>query len=220
MAQQLTDTIAVSESLVREFTRQAAYDYNRELVNEETNYLERFFQWIEELFSRSYGATTEHTVQSWINVFCWIAAIVLLLGVAWWLYKSRVSLFGSSDDDDSLDYDVTLDNIHEIDFDARLAEARQRGNLREVCRLLYLQTLKRLADGALIDWRPFKTPSQYTRELPNEHLRALTNAFLRVRYGNFEATEALCRNMEQWQQQIVALIPTTNANEEKGGEPS
>ena len=106
-------------------------------------------------------------------------------------------------------------NIHEIDFDTRIAAARQAGNRREVCRLLYLQTLKRLADAEMIDWRPFKTPSQYTREVTDPALREMTNAFLRVRYGNFEATDGLCQQMANWQSHLVALIPADEA--EKGG---
>ena len=213
MALHAVDTLAVSDSLVREFTRQAAFDYKRELVQQETNYLDQFLRWLGNLFGDTFG-TIEH--DSNFEFLWWIGGAVALALLLWWLQQSRFALFRKTGDGDELDYDVEIDNIHEIDFDARIAAARQAGNRREVCRLLYLQTLKHLADGELIDWRPFKTPSQYTREVNDPVMRKMTNAFLCVRYGNFEATDGLCQQMAQWQQQLVTLIPAHE--DEKGGE--
>lgn len=210
---QTIDTLSVSQSMVDAFTRQAAYDYKRELVHTETNYLDEFLRWLEDLFSNEANAAMD---VSWSTVW-WLATMTLLvLLLAWWLYRTRFALFAGRDDGEELDYEVQIDNIHEIDYEERLAAARQRGDHREVCRLLYLQTLKRLADGGLIDWRPFKTPSQYNREVNDPQMRAMTNAFLRVRYGNFDASEQLCAQMQEWQSHVVDLIP--DSEQEKGGE--
>ena len=69
-------------------------------------------------------------------------------------------------------------------------------------RLLYLQTLKRLSDEKRIDWQPYKTPTQYINEVRIPVFRQLTNHFLRVRYGNFEATEELFNSMKSLQEEI------------------
>ena len=63
-------------------------------------------------------------------------------------------------------------------------------------RLLYLQTLKQLSDAERIDWQLYKTPTQYLNEVRLPAFRQLTNHFLRVRYGNFEATEELFPYMQ------------------------
>ena len=215
---QPVDTLSVSQSVVDAFTSQAAYDYKRELVHTETNYLEEFFRWIERLFET--GAENAESVRwddRWAFLW-WMLVVVAVAVLAWWIYTTRFAQFARHDEGDELDYDVQCDNIHEIDFGTRLAEARQRNDHRAVCRLLYLQTLKRLSDGGLIDWRPFKTPSQYSREVGDPQLREMTNAFLKVRYGNFNATEQLCAQMEQWQKHLLALIP--DEQQEKGGETS
>jgi hypothetical protein len=52
-----------------------------------------------------------------------------------------------------------------------------------------------LSDSGRIDWQLFKTPTQYTTEVASTDFRELTTHFLRVRYGNFEATEALFLRM-------------------------
>ena len=77
-----------------------------------------------------------------------------------------------------------------------------RQNYREAVRLLYLQTLKQLSDAERIDWQLYKTPTQYINEVRLPAFRQLTNHFLRVRYGNFEATEELFRVMQTLQGEI------------------
>ena len=73
---------------------------------------------------------------------------------------------------------------------------------REAVRLLYFQTLKQLSDAGRIEWQPYKTPTQYLYEVRLPAFRQLTNHFLQVRYGNFEATEELFRTMRALQEEI------------------
>ena len=93
----------------------------------------------------------------------------------------------------ALSYTVEEDTIYGVDFPGGIAEALSRQNYREAVRLLYLQTLKQLSDAERIDWQLYKTPTQYINEVRLPAFRQLTNHFLRVRYGNFEATEELFR---------------------------
>lgn len=106
-----------------------------------------------------------------------------------------------------LAYHVEEDTIYGIDFEKEISAAMLRNEYREAVRLLYLQTLKQLSDAEKIDWQPYKTPTEYTYELKANALRTpfreLTNRFLRVRYGNFEATEALFHEMQTLQREIM-----------------
>ena len=65
-----------------------------------------------------------------------------------------------------LAYDTAAENIHEVDFATRLAEAEAAGNCRLAVRLGYLQLLKQLTDRGLIHWQPDKTNHAYLAELP------------------------------------------------------
>ncbi len=97
--------------------------------------------------------------------------------------------------------------LYGIDFDAEIKAALVRRDYKEAVRLLYLQTLKQLSDKELIDWQLYKTPTQYIYEVKSESqrnvFRNLTNSFLRVRYGNFDATEQLFIEMSGLQKEIA-----------------
>ena len=50
---------------------------------------------------------------------------------------------------------------------------------------------------------PQKTPTQYIRECDNDDFRQLTNLFLRVRYGNFEATPSMYDSVVGLQSSVI-----------------
>ena len=60
-----------------------------------------------------------------------------------------------------------------------------------------------MSDNNLINWQIYKTPTQYAREYTDAVFRDLTNVFLRVRYGNFDATAAECEQCERWRIDIM-----------------
>ena len=102
----------------------------------------------------------------------------------------------------ALPYAVEEDTIYGVDFARGIADALSRSDYREAVRLLYLQTLKQLSDEKRIDWQLYKTPTQYVYEVRMPAFRQLTNHFLRVRYGNFEDTEALFHVMQSLQEEV------------------
>ena len=60
-------------------------------------------------------------------------------------------------------------------------------------RIVYLRTLRWLSDGNKISWQLYKTPTQYTREYLSVEFERMTTAFMRVRYGNYQASEELVK---------------------------
>ena len=70
----------------------------------------------------------------------------------------------------------------------------------------FTETLKLLSDDGRIDWQLYKTPTEYIYEVKQEMLRTpfrnLTHGFLRVRYGNFPASESLFEELAALQTQI------------------
>ena len=128
-------------------------------------------------------------------------AIILLFLIIWFVYKKRPELFMRSPKN-ALPYTIEEDTTYGVDFPGGITEALSRQDYREAVRLLYLQTLKQLSDAERIDWQLYKTPTQYINEVRMPAFRQLTNHFLRVRYGNFEATEELFRTMQSLQGEI------------------
>ena len=170
------DTLVCDTAQIALWQSDPAYNYNRELITPEMNIFEWISRQFGELMRKIFGSRFAEEYSGLILV---CIAILLLLP-----------------------YTVEEDTIYGVDFPGGIAEALSRQNYREAVRLLYLQTLKQLSDAERIDWQLYKTPTQYINEVRLPAFRQLTNHFLRVRYGNFEATEELFRVMQALQEEI------------------
>lgn len=196
------DTLVCDTARLAVWQSDGAYNYNRELLTPEVD----VWAWVTtqagRLLSTLFGT---RFAQQYTEVVLVAIIIVLLLLLLWFLYKKRPELFMRSHKN-KLAYSLEADTIYGIDFTAEIDKAVARGEYRQAIRLIYLQTLKQLSDDEQIDWQPYKTPTEYTYEVKAATLRApfrnLTNLFLRVRYGNFEATETLFRAMQTLQQEV------------------
>ena len=169
--------------LIEQLETDRRYDYDA--VPEESlsllNSIEQFFN---DMLNSVAGDITRTQMR-------YFAIIVAVLALIWLLYSGRLSrLFqwalGSQQpytpDDTELD-------IRRTDLDSALADAVKRADFRAAIALVYLITLRKLHTDGHIDWQPQKPPLQYTREYRDSDFRQLTNAFLRIRYGGFEATK-------------------------------
>ena len=193
-----TDTLVCDTAQIALWQSDPAYNYNRELITPELN----LFEWISKQFGefmRKIFGSRFAEEYSGLILIC--IAIIILLLIIWFVYRKRPELFMRSRKN-ALPYTVGEDTIYDVDFSGGITDALSRQDYREAVRLLYLQTLKQLSDAERIDWQPYKTPTQYLTEVRLPAFRQLTNHFLRVRYGNFEATEELFRTMQTLQEEI------------------
>lgn len=193
-----TDTLVCDTAQVAVWQSDVAYDYNRELIAPEINIFEWLNRQFWEILRKIFGSrfADEYSAPILIGI-----AILLLLLIIWFIYMKRPELFAHSRKN-ALTYTVGEDTIYGVDFPGGIAEALSRQDYREAVRLLYLQTLKQLSDEGRIDWQLYKTPTQYLYEVRLPAFRQLTQHFLRVRYGNFEATEELFHAMQTLQEEI------------------
>lgn len=195
------DTLVYDTAAIAGWQAQSAYDYNRELVTPEIDLIGWFNIWLGKLLQKIFGNrfAEEYTELVLAGLF-----IIILLLIIWFLYKKRPELFMRSKK--NLAYSVQEDTIYGVDFLKEIDTALLNSDYREAIRFLYLQTLKQLSDAESLDWQPYKTPTEYIYEVKGDALRGvfrkLTDRFLRVRYGNFEATEALFHEMQSLQDEI------------------
>ena len=122
--------------------------------------------------------------------------LVAIAGVAvYLLLKAEMLgfLFPKRAQSAGLAYENLAEDIHEIDFDTAIGEAIDQRNFRLAVRLLYLKTIKQLADAGQITYKPEITNRQYVYELANSPLQAdferLTSQFELVWYGDFPVDE-------------------------------
>lgn len=196
------DTLICDSLRLARWQTDPSYNYNRELQTPEVDLFEWMYMQFHRLLDKIFGSKF---AEDYSEVILIALFVVLALLILWFLYKKRPALFMRTGGK-ALAYTVQEDTIYGVDFQAEINVALGKQNYKEAVRLLYLQTLKSLSDKEIIDWQFYKTPTQYTYEVKSDQLREpfrnLTNRFLRVRYGNFEASEALFNQMKLLQEKI------------------
>ncbi len=138
-------------------------------------------------------------------IACFVYAVLKFVGML------GIGLFTGNKRADGLDYEVSEDDIYAINFNEAIAKATEQNNYRLAIRLLYLQTLRRLADRELIRWQLSKTNDVYAQELLgssyyNEFTR-LTNAYDYAWYGDFPVQEEQFRLLQQYFQTFQRQLP-------------
>lgn len=188
------DTLQTDQQLLQQLQQDPRYAYAIE--EQKPSLMDEFLKWIGERLDAHLDANISFYRPLFYSI-CTLAVIILV----WWLVRSGVlqRLFGILLKEDVSIEEEAEENIHVIDFEAEIARARSAGDYTRASRLLYLQTLKQLSDARRIDWQPQKTPAQYTREVSGMAFLQLTNHFVRIRYGGFEADEQLFLTMEALQ---------------------
>lgn len=200
------DTIRYNTAKIAEYQADARYDYNSQLQMSDVGLTDIIRQWLAHILRRLLRNAADETIYS-LTGWILIGLIVLIIAlVVYFIWKKHPSLFTREKKMPGLPYDVEEENIYGVDFEKELSEALASNDFRSAVRIIYLQTLRFLADKEWIDWRIFKTPTEYLYELKPVVLRPafrdFTNRFLQVRYGNYQATPELFAAMRELQRQI------------------
>mgnify|MGYP006988827169 CR=1 FL=1 len=156
--------------------------------------------------------------------FAWILVIVVMLAilslVVYILYKQGFfdmkTKHKKEEEDDDSETEEDTDNdlkITGIDFEDEISRAKANRNWREGIRHVYLKALRNLSDKEIIIWDKEKTPTEYDYEAKIPKFSRLTNLFLRIRYGMYDASEA------EFLLATLLLDEVTKTAEEKGGTP-
>ena len=136
------------------------------------------------------------------EVFLWIFCIGAFVYAGFKLTgMNSTALFSGDKKNEQLDYNLEEDNIYAINFSEAIQVAINERNFRLATRLLYLQSLRKLADAELISWRINKTNDVYLHELASssyhESFGFLTKAYEYAWYGEMAIDEALFKNINQ-----------------------
>jgi hypothetical protein len=204
---------------LRELAGQSEFRYVE--ADESAGFWAAFWAWLWRWLERLMGvlSNTPTGRLSWkYGTYAALAAI-LTFAVLKLLQVDLTGVFGRGPRRSRLAYDIEGENIHEVDFRARIAEAEAAGNLRLATRLGYLEVLKFLTDQDLINWQPDKTNQAYLQELATsplrERFREATRQFEYVWYGELSLNAALYQQVRTGQQAITRAAagrPATFAN--------
>ena len=179
---------------LRELRGQRAFQYEEDATQPEQSAWSALWARVREAIGNWLASRSYNHFWRWIFYALFVGAGVFI--VLRLLEIDFTAMLGRSLRRTALAYDTMAENIHEVDFATRLAEAEAAGNWRLAVRLGYLQLLKTLADGGLINWQPDKTNRAYLAELPatgplRPAFREATQQFEYVWYGELALTAPL-----------------------------
>ena len=188
MLQPLSDTLSCDSALLHQYRADEAYNYARELQAPELDWWDWLMSKIGEFLSDLFSIQGKGDFRIVIYIVIALAFIAL---IAFILYRYQFKLFGragkvTNENDEE-------DNIYGVDFEAVYVKAMAQKDYYKAVRIVYLRTLRWLSDGNKISWQLYKTPTQYTREYLSVEFERMTTAFMRVRYGNYQASEELVK---------------------------
>lgn len=176
-----------NKTKIDDYRQQREFKY--ESISKELTLWDRFWLWFWQKISGLIESAAKNPLSKYFFIGLGVAIIVFIL------YKviGAEALFSKKSKETSLQYDVVSEDIHRIDYKAELTRLIADGKYRLAVRLLYLQSLKKLSDKELIDWRPEKTNYNYLREISEPNLKAefarLTHQFDYIWYGDFPIDE-------------------------------
>ena len=176
------------------------------LASPDDNLWVMFRNWLYAQLMRLFGSAEAISVLELIvYTICLIALVYIILrllnvDLSGLLMNNKRKAIARGDDLDP------QEDIHEIDFQAELAEALQNREYNKAVRLLYLSALRELSDREHIRWQAGKTNYQYQQELQQAPLQApfrqLGHLFEWAWYGNFPVGEAQYKRAEQFYQTL------------------
>jgi hypothetical protein len=161
-------------------------------------------QFLDSLFT---GAVSTN----WGRVFSYILGLVLVIVLIMMILRvNAFKVFYSGQGASTIPYHALDENIHEMDFDKLIQEAIADGDYRKGIRLLFLNSLKMLADKNFIHWEQGKTNHDYLSELTaadlKEGFNELNYYFEYAWYGNFAVNHEMFLKVQHaftdWRQRI------------------
>jgi hypothetical protein len=195
-----------SQEQIKTYAGDKDFQYNR-YTEPPKSLWDRFWEWFWDKISEMLG--TEGGSAAFRTVLIALA----LVAIGFFIYKltgmSKGSLF-KRDAGGVSGYSVTSEDIHSIDFEQAIAQAIENSNYRLAVRLLYLQSLKKLADKNLINWQLNKTNIAYVQELEGRPYQpffsSLTAQFESNWYGDMPINAAAFSEVQQQFNQFNQLI--------------
>ena len=191
-----TDSIVYDTEKIAAYQADRRFDYDSQLELPDYSWFDMLSQWFNRLLNSIFRGSFEENITKPVMIMLFFLAIVAIVV---FLYKKLPELFMRNRRDKAIPYDIEEENIHRIDFDREISSALDSKDYRLAVRLVYLQTLRLLSDNKQINWQIHKTPTEYLYEVKDKDIkspfRELTNNFLQVRYGNYNASYELYETM-------------------------
>ncbi len=202
------DVRSPSDTLLARFRADPAFTYDEP---EGWTWWRDFRRWVRAQLARLFGG---NAVGGDVLQFVSYLFLAILVGYAAYRLiqlRSTARAPGRTSPD-TIAHPQTAEEMHAIDFDARLEAAVADDDYRRAVRLLYQNTLQRLDRVGAVSWRPGKTNRAYVNELSDDLRPAfstLTRLFERVWYGGATVDAERFRPLRAQFESFWARVPSS-----------
>jgi len=164
----------------------------------------RFLLWVGQLIEAIFESAV---TTNWGQVLTYVVGMVLLVALIMMFLKvNAFKVFYSGQGATTFNHTALDENIHEMDFEKLIQEAKRKNDYRLGTRLVFLYALKMLSDKNLVHWDRGKTNHDYLNELNPVELKhgfnELNSYFEYAWYGNFristETFDRVQRIFSEW----------------------
>lgn len=196
---------AFDEQKLNEYRQDGKFQY--ELPTPETEGpFQRFWRGVQEWFARLIGSgATADIFNILIRVLVVVAFIYLIIKV----FGIEVTTVFKPKKAQKLPYQVSEEQLNDIDFDQEISLALREEQWRFVVRLTYLCALKLLAASEAVTVKKGKTNREYLYELSGKDgaydFERLSFIFDYTWYGHFEANDAIVAQAQEHLSKIKNL---------------
>jgi hypothetical protein len=197
--------ILIDSSAVEERTFNSSFkenyqdnDFVYEQKVNETNWWERFKEWLADFFRRLFNFSDDTVSMQFVEILIKVLAVLLLIFVIYLIVKSIMNgegqwIFGKSSDKNVINYEEIEKNIHLIDFEKLIKDTLKSGEKRLSIRYYYLWLLKKMAEKNIIEWDVEKTNTDYLYEIKNPAFKSkfeyVSYLYDYIWYGEFDLDE-------------------------------
>ena len=170
------------------------YKYEYQFKGETTSLWERFKKWIIGLLRKWFELDSVKEANKYFDrlikfIYVIIFSVVMYFIIRTYYRNEGVVFIGRNDQALDIYHREIIDDIHSNDYQELINRAESEKDYRNAVRFAFLQILKQLSGLEIIDWGPYKTNSDYSREIQSADLRKEFNSLAYIYdyywYGKF-----------------------------------
>jgi hypothetical protein len=172
-------------------------DFAKKVEDTEIGLWDKFWDW---LVNSIFGKADYDDKITMQKIVMWVLVIAGVAVVIWLLTRTEFTSFLKGNTKNAVFNFSDIEDIANVDFEAKIAKAQQGGDYRVAIRWLYLKQLFSLNQKGAIIYQPYKTNIDYSLELTKmpyqKHFTELSRIYDYVWYGQYALSESDYRLFE------------------------
>ena len=179
-----------SEQTLDTYRNNREFNYHQQTI-QPPSIIGLIMEWLYKMLRKLFGNRYSKYSSFLIYLTLGLVFIYLILKI---IQSRPENLFYTNKNQRIDSYNGTIEDLHTIDFDAKIENATGNHDYRAAIRWQYLKSLSYLSGRGLINWKSDKTNDDYLHELQDQSFlpsfREITKLFEYSWYGNFLVSDS------------------------------